>query len=460
MSVERRPDIAALHAAFLSGELRPSDHLAARLDRIARRNPEINAVVALCEGRARSEADASDARFAAGRPLGPLDGVTVGIKDTFDVEGLPTTFGSPLFRDNRPQRDCLTVRRLADAGAVIIGKTNTSEFAAGAHTTNDVFGPTRNPWNRELSPGGSTGGGAAGVADGMFDLALGSDLGGSLRVPAAFCGVLGIRPTPGLVPKSPDNVPFDYMSVDGLIGRSASDLAFGLDVIAWPHPSDPKSPPADWQPRFAESLSADGTQGHKAAYLENFSAVPVAPDIRRVCRSVVMEAFPEADQPQIDLEHMRDAYLSLRAQHILNANLHLLDNIETIGPNIASNIREGMAQSPLNLAQAECERKRIWDASSKLFERYDLIFSPCTTISPFSIKGGVPSCINGVNMAHYIDWIAPTYLFSMIGLPGISVPVGFDDGGMPVGLQIVGPRHSEKLLLKVAGAVGQISAEL
>ncbi len=453
--MERRPGIAALHAAFLRGDLRPSDHLASRLRRIEQRNPDINAVVALCEDRARREANASDVRFATGRPLGPLDGITVGIKDTFDVEGVPTTFGSPLFKDNLPERDCLSVRRLVDAGAVIIGKTNTSEFAAGAHTTNDLFGPTRNPRNRELSPGGSTGGGAAGVADGMFDLALGSDLGGSLRVPAAFCGVLGIRPTPGLVPKSPDNVPFDEMSVDGLIGRSASDLAFGLDVIAWPHPSDPKSPPADWQPRFAESLSAGGGQIRNAAFFENFSSVPVAPDILRICRSAVMDMFPMVDQPQIDLESLRDAYLALRAQHVLNANLHLLDNIETIGPNISSNIREGMAQSSMNLAQAEFERSNIWNEVSKLFERYDLILSPCTTISPFPIEGGVPISVNGYRMAHYIDWIAPTFLFSMLGLPGVSVPVGLDDGGMPVGLQIVGPRHSEKMLLKVAGVVGQ-----
>ncbi|MEO1250103.1 MAG: amidase, partial [Pseudomonadota bacterium] len=295
MSTERRAGIAALHSAFLSGERRPSDHLAVCLDRIAQRNPEINAIVALCEDRARREADASDARFAAGQPLGPLDGITVGIKDTFDVLGLPTTFGSPLFKDNLPDRDCLSVERLSHAGAVIVGKTNTSEFAAGAHTTNDLFGPTRNPWNTDLSPGGSTGGGAAGVADGMFDLALGSDLGGSLRVPAAFCGVLGIRPTPGLVPKSPDTVPFDGMSIDGLIGRSASDLAFGLDVVARPHPSDPKSPPADWQPRFAESLSAGSAQIRSAAFLANFSSVPVSPDILRICKSAVMNVVPEAD---------------------------------------------------------------------------------------------------------------------------------------------------------------------
>jgi len=457
MSGERRRTVTALHAAFRAGEINPSDHLDSCLDLIVRENPKINAVVALCEDRARAAAIASDRRFAAGRPLGLLDGITVGIKDTFDVAGVPTTHGSPLFADSVPECDCLAVSRLDAAGAIIVGKTNTSEFAAGAHTTNELFGPTRNPWDTERSPGGSTGGGAAGVASGMFDVALGSDLGGSLRVPAAFCGVFGLRPTPGLIAKSPDLVPFDIMSVDGVIGSAAMDLALSLDVLATPDPDDPKSPPPDWHPRVAERLKEQPVDHIRVAYSEEFCGVEFDAQISAMCRAALQDVQRCDFQPQIDLSEGRAAYLHLRAKHILDANRHLLDRIDLLGLNLSSNIREGITQEPTKIAEAETVRSQMWRSIAELFGKFDVLCTPCTTVPPFEIDCGPPTSIKGEEMRSYIDWIAPTFLFSMLGLPGLSVPVGIDDRGLPVGLQVIGPRYSEAKLLSVADHLTKVS---
>lgn len=446
-------DIAALHAAFKAGETTPSTHLADCLERIEARNPQLNAVVTLTADLAKAAASESDARYAAGTPLGPLDGVTLGVKDIIDTAGVRTTFGSPLFAENVPEADALSVERLKAAGCVMVGKTNTPEFAAGAHTFNDVFGVSRNPWNPALSPGGSTGGGAIGVAAGMFDLALGTDLGGSLRTPAAFCGIMGIRPTPGLVPKRPDPVPYDMMSTDGPMALTAMGLAHALDVLAVPDPADPKSPPPDWRPHFAQTLAAGGPELGRLAYAGDVGGIGIDSEILSLCHKAALGQAPDIAEPELDLSAGRQAFLPLRAQHILNANLGLVDHLEKLGANIGGNIRLGLEQSTLAIAQAEAVRRELWLKMAALFERYDALLTPCCSVPPFPVEQNFPTEINGAPMESYIDWVAPNFLFSMLGLPGLSVPIGLDSRGLPVGLQIVGPRYSEARLLRLASEI-------
>ena len=446
-------DIAALHRAFLSGKARPSAHLEARLARIADINPRLNAIVTLTDEPARQAAAASDARYRAGAPLGPLDGITVGIKDITETEGVRTTYGSPLFADNVPEEDALSVARMKAAGAVMVGKTNTSEFAAGAHTVNDVFGVTRNPWNLALSPGGSTGGGAAGLAAGLFDLALGSDLGGSLRTPAAFCGVMGLRPTPGLIPKQPDPVPFDPLSVDGPMARTAMGLAHALDVLAAPDPGDPKAPPPDWRPRFAETLARGEPGVGRVAYAADVAGIGIDTEIEALCRTAALGLKDDASLVDVDLSAGRQAFLPLRAQHILGSNLDLAGQTDALGPNIGGNIRLGLEQAARDIADAEAVRAGLWRRMTAFFSDFDVLLTPCTAVPPFPVEQNHPTTINGVPMTSYIDWVAPNFVFSILGLPAISVPVGLDSRGLPAGLQVIAPRHGEARLLCIAEAL-------
>ena len=250
---------AELHALVAAREVSAEEVVSAALERIGRHNGRVNAVVTLSP-RALEEARAIDRRLARGEDAGPLAGVPVGIKDMTPVAGLRTTYGCRLYADHVPEEDALVVRRLRAAGAVVVGKTNTPEFAAGANTFNDVFGATRNPWDPALSAGGSTGGGAAGLATGMFALAEGTDLGGSLRIPAAFCGVTGLRPSPGLVPTEPTDWAWDTIMVTGLMARSAEDLALGLQAVAGPSAGSPLRQPVAGRDFPAAAPGGDGTR--------------------------------------------------------------------------------------------------------------------------------------------------------------------------------------------------------
>ncbi|MDQ3388733.1 MAG: amidase family protein, partial [Gemmatimonadota bacterium] len=264
-------------------ELSPVELLEACLARVEERNGELNAVVTL-NPHAREEAEGLEARIAAGEDVGPLAGLPVGIKDVTQVGGVRTTFGSPLFADHVPEEDALVVRRLRAAGAVILGKTNTPEFAAGGNTFNEVFGRTRNPWNPERSAGGSTGGGACALASGMIALAEGTDLGGSLRIPASFCGVVGLRPSVGLVPTSPSEYLWDTMQVTGPMGRTAEDVALALQAMAGPSELSPLAQPVAGRD-FARAVRDADPRGMRIAYCPDVAGIGIDADVERVCRA-------------------------------------------------------------------------------------------------------------------------------------------------------------------------------
>ncbi len=451
--------IAALSAAEIARRVRgreisPVEVLDACMERVERHNGRINAVVTL-NHRAREEAEELERRIGRGEDVGALAGVPVGIKDVTEVAGVRTTYGSPLFADHVPEEDALVVQRLRAAGALIVGKTNTPEFAAGGNTFNPVFGRTRNPWNPERSAGGSTGGGAAGLATGMFALAQGTDLGGSLRIPASFCGVVGLRPSVGLVPTWPQDFVWDPMQVTGVMGRTAKDVALGLQAVAGPSDRAPLAQPMDGRDFAAAVRGADG-RGLRVAYCRDIAGIGIDADVERVCREAAFalrDAGATVEEIDLDLAYGRPAFLALRGLWFVSQLHPHLDKVEQFGVNVANNIRAGLATTVEQLGAAEGARRRIWERFRQLFRDYDLLLTPTMAVPPFPVEENFPRTVGGREMETYVDWIAPTFVLSLAGLPVASVPAGLDSEGMPVGLQIVAPPRGEERALAAASVV-------
>lgn len=435
-------------------EVSPVEALDACLARVEAVNPRINALVTL-NPRVRDEARALEARIARGEDPGPLAGVPVGIKDVTEVGGVRTTYGSPLFADHVPAEDALVVRRLRAAGAIILGKTNTPEFAAGGNTFNPVFGRTRNPWNPDRSAGGSTGGGAAGLATGMFALAQGTDLGGSLRIPASFCGVVGLRPSVGLVPTWPQDYLWDTLQVTGVMGRTAEDVALGLQAVAGPSDRAPLAPPMDGRD-FASAVRAADARGLRIAYCPDVAGIGIDPDVERVCRGAALalrDAGATVEEIELDLAYGRPAFLALRGLWFVSQLYPHLHRLEEFGVNVANNCRAGLGTTVEALGAAEAARRRIWEQFRALFERYDHLLTPTMAVPPFPCEENYPATVAGRVMETYVDWIAPTFVLSLTGLPVASVPAGVDASGMPVGLQIVAPPRGEERALALASVL-------
>ncbi|OGU07456.1 MAG: hypothetical protein A2W29_08865 [Gemmatimonadetes bacterium RBG_16_66_8] len=446
-------DIADLPAAELRRRIAARDLSAvevtqACLDRLDRYNAAINAVVTLNPG-ALDDARALDRSLAQGEPTGPLCGLPVGIKDVTEVAGLRTTYGSPVYANFVPTEDALVVRRLREAGAVILGKTNTPEFAAGGNTFNEVFGRTRNPWDITRSAGGSTGGGAAALATGMIALAQGTDLGGSLRIPASFCGIVGLRPTVGLVPTHPSDYLWDTLQVTGPMARTAEDVALMLRAIAgpgfWSHPA----PQAD----LVDTVRLGVPRGLRIAYCADPVGIGVDPMIDGRCRQGVSQlqaAGAAVEIIELDLAFGRKAFLALRGLWFVVQMYSRLDRLEQFGPNVAGNIRAGLETRVIDLGAAEQARNRIWQLFRDLFQRYDHLLTPTMAVPPFPVEENYPPTVAGRAMDTYVDWIAPTFVLSLTGLPVASVPCGLDDDGLPIGLQIVGRPAAEGAVLALA----------
>ena len=436
----------------MAGEVSPVEVIEAALARVAEVNPQLNAIVTL-NPRALDDARDLERRIAKGEDTGPLAGVPVGIKDVTQVAGLRTTFGSPLYTDHVPAEDALVVRRLRAAGAIILGKTNTPEFAAGGNTWNDVFGRTRNPWNSAKSAGGSTGGGAVGLATGMIALAEGTDLGGSLRIPASFCGVVGLRPSPGLVPTHPSDFVWDTLQVTGPMARSAEDAALMLQAVAGPSPLVPLRNSMAGRD-FVAAVRRGPRPGLRVAYCSDIAGIGIDATIESVCRAAaagLSAAGIAVDVIDLDLSAGRDAFLTLRGHWFSAWMSERLDRLDEFGVNVRNNTRAGVEGKGLDLGKAEAARGRIWHTFRELFERYDHLLTPTMAVPPFPVEQNYPETVAGKAMATYIDWLAPTFVLSLTGLPVASVPCGLDRDGMPVGLQVVGPPDGEEAVLALAG---------
>jgi amidase len=376
----------------------------ATLCRLSAVNAELNAVVTVADGLM----DRAAALDAAGA-RGPLHGLPLGIKDVTATAGLRTTFGSALFTDHVPTADATVVGRLKAAGGIVLGKTNTPEFATGGHTDNAVFGATRNPWDLSRTAGGSTGGGATALAAGLIAVAEGTDMGGSLRIPAAFCGVCGLRPRSGQVPD------FDDLQVTGPMARTVADLALVFEVMA------------------GRSLALDHGE-HRLGWVGDLSGRGVARALADVGERVARE-HGAIDAP-LDLSAGCDAFLALRGSWMVRTHRHLLGDLDALGPALAGNLRQGLAVTEAQLAAADATRTSLRRAVEAVLDEVDALVTPAVAIPAFQIAAGVPTHIEGTPMESYIDWVAPTYLLTLTGLPVVAVPVGQVDG-MPVGVQVV-----------------------
>lgn len=450
-------NLAELDATVLADLIRsrtvsPVEVAKAALARIEELNPRINAVCTVAADTALAAAKAAEQAVMAGEALGPLHGVPVGIKDVTPTRGIRTTFGSTLYADHMPDHDAEIVRRLKAAGAIVVAKTNTPEFAAGANTFNDVFGATRNPWNTALSAGGSTGGGAAGLAARMFPLAEGTDFGGSLRVPAAFCGVVGLRPTPGLTPIHPTAVPWDPLRVCGPMARTAEDVALMMGAIAGPSNLSPISVPVEMGDLFS-SVRAFDAKGLRIGYVSDISGVSVDGEIDALCRKAaesLRDAGATVAEAALDLSPGRTAFVTLRGVSVVVAHQQRLDKIDRLGKNLAGNIRLGRSLTADQIVAAHVAQAQIWQRTIEFFRNFDVLLTPCVPTPPFPVEQNYPDSIGGRPMETYIDWIAPTFVISLLSMPAASVPAGRTAAGLPVGLQIVCPRFQEARVLGVA----------
>ncbi|MEP4380282.1 MAG: amidase [Alphaproteobacteria bacterium] len=448
-----RETACTLRDLIANGSVSPVEILDAHLDAIERRNPALNAIVTLGVEAARAAAKAAEANILSGAALGPLHGLPVVIKDVTPTAGMRTTYGCTVYADNVPTEDATVVAQLRAAGAIILGKSNTPEFATGANTVNDVFGASRNPWNTDLSPAGSSGGSAAAVATGMVPLAHGTDFGGSLRVPAAFCGIVGLRTTPGLIPNHPMPLPFDPGQVHGPLARTAEDAALMLDGMAGFSPMSPISVAPPWSSCLAEMQTHENPSGLRIAYAPDIAGIGIDPEVAAICESAVdalRQTGASVDEISLDLSAGREAFKVLRGAWMVGQQLGRLEHLDRFGDNLAGNIRDGLTRDVRATAQAEQVRAQVWHNVREYLSRYDVILTPTAPVLPFPVEQNYPEEIGGVRLENYIDWIAQAFLITLTGFPAGSAPAGLSGSGLPVGLQIIGPRLGEPTILAVA----------
>jgi Asp-tRNA(Asn)/Glu-tRNA(Gln) amidotransferase A subunit family amidase len=456
-------DLTAVEARRQIGakSLSARELLESCITRIEAIDPAVNAMVARDFERARSLAAAADEATARGAALGPLHGLPIGVKDLEETAGLRTTYGSPIHRDNVPVADLGNVARVKAAGAIVLGKTNTPEWGAGANTRNAVYGATGNPFDPAKSAAGSSGGSAVALATGMAPLCTGSDTGGSLRNPAAFCGIVGFRPTPGLVPNEKRAFGWNPLSVLGPMGRTVADAALLLSAMASDDRRDPLATtihgrrvrqPGDFSPPAAIDLA-----GLRVAITPDFGFAPTERHIAEVLAErtgLFRHVFARADDASPDCAGADEAFEVLRSLGYMTTHL---DNVRTrpadVGPNVTANVQEGLRYSAQDVARAMARQTAIYRRWQAFFEDYDLILAPSITISPRPWTELYPAQIDGKPTRTYYHWLALAYAATLPGHPALSLPVGVDRSGMPFGLQIVGPRGGDALVLAAAAAL-------
>jgi amidase len=457
-------DLFAFDAVTLAGMLRrrevsASEVTAAHIDRIEALDGSVNAVVTRCFDRARARAAQADDAMARGEVLGLLHGLPVAHKDLAETAGLRTTYGSPLFSRHVPDFDALVVERMSGAGAISLGKTNTPEFGAGSHTVNPVFGATRNPFDLSRSAGGSSGGAAAALAARMICLADGGDLGGSLRNPASFCNVVGLRPSPGRIPTWPLSDVADTFAVHGPMARTVTDVALLLAVLSGPDPRVPLAldapAPALAKPAEVAGLLARDMRGLKVAWSADLG-LPVEPAVRNVlapARQVLVDLGCEVVDAAPDLSGADGAFRAWRAFRFATwyGSLHR-EHRDQLGPNVTWNIERGLELTTDELSRATELRMALAQRVGEFFATVEVLACPVSQVVPFDVTLDWVHEIDGVPLHTYLDWMASSYLISATGLPAISVPAGFTPDGLPVGLQLVGRWRADWPLLAVAHA--------
>ena len=433
-----------------SGEVTPLDLLDVVEKRIADVDDKVNALPTLCFDRARNHARTLMTKPAAERGL--LRGLPIPIKDLTNVAGVRTTQGSPIYKDNVPARSDILVEHLENNGGVIYAKSNTPEFGAGANTFNEVFGATRNPWDTSKSAAGSSGGAAVALATGMAWLAHGSDMGGSLRNPASFCGIVGMRPSIGRVAHTPAAKIDRNLGVQGPMARNVEDLALLLDAMSGEHRADPLSLPQ--LPTSFLSAARSGSRPKRIAYSPDLGITPVDPEVVALTRKAA-QRFAEAgaivEEAHPDLREAHECFHVLRAFDFAISKAALLhDNRDQLKPEVIWNIEEGLKLTVEQLERAEAQRVAMTNRTLDFFKTYDLLLAPATIVPPFPIENRYVAECAGKKFDNYVEWLGIVYAITLVCCPALSMPCGFTASGLPVGLQVVAPPRGEAQLL--AGA--------
>ena len=458
------PEICTLNAVDLARRIRAKELsarevVAAHLDQIERVNPAVNAIVTVVAERAMAAAHRADEELARGHLLGPLHGLPIAHKDLQATEGIRTTFGSPIYKDFVPAQSSLLVERTRNAGAIVVGKTNTPEFGAGSQTFNPVFGATCNPYDLTKTCGGSTGGGAVALACGMLPIADGTDMGGSLRNPASFCNVVGLRPSPGRVPTWPSATPWSTLSVDGPMARTVGDLALFLSVLAGP---DPRSPIALGEPgsRFALPLGRD-FKGVRVAWWNDLGGLPVDRQVARIVnaqRHVFESLGCVVEEAEPDFTDADEIFKTVRAlAFVATLGDIVREHRPLVKDTIVWEIERGERLTAREIATAEAKRTDLYQRMRRFMDQHEFFALPVSQVPPFDISQPYVSEIEGVAMDTYIDWMKSCYYISATGHPAISVPAGFTEEGLPVGLQVVARHQDDWGLLQIAHAFEQAS---
>jgi amidase len=451
--------LSAIEMARLirSKKLSAREALAAHLKQIERVNPKVNAIVTLVPEMAADAAAKADEMQAHNEKLGPLHGLPVAHKDLLETRGIRTTFGSPLYKDYIPAEDDIVVERMRHAGAIIIGKTNTPEFGAGSQTFNQVFGATRNPYDLTKTCGGSSGGAAVSLACGFAPVVSGSDTGGSLRNPAAFCNVVGFRPSIGRVPNPRAAFAWSTLTTSGCLGRSVADLAYVLSTIAGP---DARAPLSINEPGelFARPLDRS-FKGVRVAWFKDLGGVPFDPRVRAIVdghRKTFESLGCIVEQAEPDFSNAEIAFRILRAFGTANAyGARYHDHPDAFKDTLKGEIEEGLHLSGMDVARADTAHGQLWRAFQAFLETYEFFILPTTQLPPFNVETPYPTEIAGVKFTNYIDWMKSCWYISATGNPAASVPAGFTAEGLPVGVQIVGRNKEDFSVLQMAHAFEQ-----
>jgi amidase len=431
--------------------------MAAHLARIERVNPAVNAIVTLHADEATAAARRADEALACGDEVGALHGLPVAHKDLFCTRGMRTTFGSPIYREFVPDVDSIVVERQRRAGAIAIGKTNVPEFGAGSQTFNTVFGSTRNPYDPSKTCGGSSGGAAVALACGMVPLADGSDFGGSLRNPANFCNVVGLRPSIGRVPQWPAFDPWETLSVSGPMARTVDDVALFLSVLAGPDGRDPVSIGEGGE--CFSALPERDFAGTRIAWSADLGGLPVDPAVTAAIasqRSAFTDLGCDVEEASPDLDGADAAFQTLRGVSFVNHFGDLMDKHPgAFKDTIVWNVKMGRSLTGSQVAEAVHLRAQIFTRMREFMERYEFLIAPVNQVPPFSVDTPYVTEIAGVKMENYLDWMRSCTAITVTGHPAISVPCGFTPDGLPVGVQIVGRYREERSLLQFAHAFEQ-----
>jgi amidase len=433
-------------------DVSPLELIDAALARIEAVDGAVNALPVRCPERAREQAHQLMAAPPPSDRRGWLAGLPLAIKDSMDVAGVRSTYGSAIFADNVPKRSDLQVEALERCGGIVLARSNAPEFAAGANTFNEVFGKTRNPWNTALTCGGSSGGAAVALATGEVWLANGSDLGGSLRIPASFCAVVGLRPSPGLVPHGPGPEAFDDLAVAGPMARNVADLALMLDAMAVFDPRDPLSrpPPAA---RFLDAVLKPQAP-RRVGFSADLGFLPVEPEVREIAAAAA-HRFTErgviVEDKGLDCRGAAEIFQTLRALRFVTRYAPLLaEHRARIKPEVIWNIDQGLKLDGATIARAQRERAALYARTVAFFGAFDLLATPAVIVPPFDIEQRYLQEAAGHRFDNYVDWLGMSYAVTLTGCPALSLPCGFTRSGLPVGLQLVGPPRGEAALLAAA----------